>query len=214
MAERKRAQYGAEVRARHPRIGGLLLAVTEEPQDIRNWDTGAVGEEKLATGLDGLAGQGVVAIHDRRRPGTAANIDHIAVTPAGVWVIDAKRYKGHVARKNVGGWLRYDVRLFVGRRDCSKLVEAMSKQVAAVRKALGDDWAHVPVRPMLCFVDAEWQWFAKPFELGGVLVTWPRAARESLVQPGPHPPDTVARIAAHLAPPAGGVTPALAGFVS
>lgn len=198
MADRKRTQYRADVRARHPRIGGFLLAVTDEPQDIRNWDKGAVGEEKLAAGLDGLAGDGVIALHDRRRPGTTANIDHIAVTPAGVWVIDAKRYRGQVAKKDVGGWLRQDVRLFVGRRDCSKLVDAMPKQVDAVRKALGDDLADVPVQPMLCFVDAEWQWFAKPFELGGVLVSWPRAARERLVRPGPLPPDAVARIAAQL----------------
>lgn len=198
MAERKRATYQAGVRARHPRVGGFLLAVTEEPQEIRNWDKGAVGEEKLAVGFDRLAEQGVAALHDRRRPGTTANIDHIAVTPAGVWVIDAKRYKGQVAKKDVGGWLRKDVRLYVGRRDCSKLVEGMAKQVEAVRRALGDGWADVPVRPMLCFVDAEWQWFGGPFELGGVLVTWPRAARERLVQPGPYPPETVARIAAQL----------------
>jgi hypothetical protein len=51
---------------------------------------------------------------------------------------------------------------------------------------------------MLCFVDADWQWFAKPFSIHGVLVTWPRAARRQLVQPGPCPPATVVRIAARL----------------
>ncbi|MGI8806579.1 MAG: hypothetical protein ACR2KK_01750, partial [Acidimicrobiales bacterium] len=52
--------------------------------------------------------------------------------------------------------------------------------------ALGDDWADVPVRPGLCFVDAEWGLFAKPFELDGVLVTWAKALRERLGQPGPY----------------------------
>jgi len=78
MAARERARYEDRVRARHPRIGGFLLAVTEEPQVVKNWDKGAVGEEKLAAGLDGLADAGVIAIHDRRRPGTTANIDRIA----------------------------------------------------------------------------------------------------------------------------------------
>lgn len=120
------------------------------------------------------------------------------MTPSGVSVIDAKRYKGEVARKDIGGWFSTDVRLFVGRRDCTKLVTAMSKQVGAVQKALGEAWAEVPVRPVLCFVDAEWRWFARPFELGDVLVAWPKALRELLVRPGPYVAGTVEAIAATL----------------
>ena len=103
-----------------------------------------------------------------------------------------------VAQKDVGGWRSTGVRLFVGRRDCTKLVAAMSEQVVAVRRILGEDWAGVPVRPMLCFVDAEWRWFADPFELDGVIVTWPRAARALLLGAGPLDPGTVKRIAAKL----------------
>jgi len=148
--------------------------------------------------LDALAGAGVVAIHDRLRTGTKANIDHVAVAPSGVWVIDPKCYKGEVTRRDVGGWFSTDVRLYVGRRNCTKLVTAMSKQVAAVREALGPDWAAVPVRPVLCFVDAEWPLFAKPFELQGVLVTWPKAIPELLVRPGPYAPATVQLIGSTL----------------
>ncbi len=137
-------------------------------------------------------------LHDRRRPGTSANVDHLAVAATGVWVIDAKRYTGEVAKKDVGGWLSTDFRLFVGRRDCSKLVTGMAKQVAAVRTALGPDWADVPIRPMLCFVEADWKWLAKPFDIGGVLVTWPTAARQILVRPGPYLPETLDLIAARL----------------
>ena len=137
-------------------------------------------------------------LHDRRRPGTAGNIDHLAVTAAGVWVIDAKRYKGEVAKKDVGGWLSTDVRLFVGRRDCSKLVAGMAKQVAAVRTALRTDLADVPVRPMLCFVEAEWKWLAQPFDIGRVLVTCPKAARQILVRSGQYLPETLNLIAARL----------------
>ena len=186
------------MRARHPHLGGLILAVTPEPQTTKNWEVGAEGERKLGAGLDGLASAGVVVLHDRRRPGTTANIDHLAVAPTGVWVIDAKRYTGQVSKKDVGGWFSSDVRLFVGRRDCTKLVTGMAKQVDAVRTALGAEWADVPVRPVLCFVDTDWRWFASPFELDGVLVTWPRALRELLVRPGPYALATVERLSARL----------------
>lgn len=144
------------------------------------WAKGAVGERKLGAGLDGLAEAGVVALHDRLIPGSKANIDHLAVAPSGVWVIDAKRYTGQVAKRDVGGWLKTDVRLYVGRRDCTKLVQAMARQVTAVRDALGAEWPDVPVNAALCFVDGDWGWFAEPFSLDGVFVAWPKALRERL----------------------------------
>ena len=198
MAQRKRARREAGIRAAHPRLGGLILAVSDEPQDIKNWDKGAEGERKLGAGLDGLAGAGVVTLHDRLRPGTRANIDHIAVGSSGVWVVDAKRYAGQVSKRDVGGWLSTDVRLFVGRRDRTKLVPAMHVQVGAVRAALGGEWAGVQVRAMLCFVDAGWKWFGKLFEVDSGLVTWPRAARDMLVRPGPLDPAQIAAVAATL----------------
>lgn len=197
-ADRLRADREARVRGRHPRLGGLLLAVSDEPQAAKNWAKGAEGERKLGARLDGLTSAGVIALHDRLRPGTRANIDHLAVAPSGVWVIDAKCYKGQVARRDVGGWFSSDMRLYVGTRNCTKLVAAMAEQVAAVRTATGKDWAGVPVRPMLCFVDAEWGWFAKPFQLQGVLVTWPKAACELLARRGPYPPAVIKLLAARL----------------
>lgn len=196
--DRLKAKREDGIRSQHPRIGGLILATTEEPQATKNWAKGAVGERKLGAGLDGLAPAGVISLHDRLRPGTTANIDHLAITASGVWAIDAKRYQGEVRKKDVGGWFSTDVRLYVGRRDCTKLVDAMDKQVAAVRKALGTDWDEILVQPMLCFVDAEWPLLSKPFELEGVLVTWPKAMRELLVHPGPYDSATVARIASRL----------------
>ena len=74
----------------------------------------------------------------------------------------------------------------------------MSKQVAAVRAGLGMAWTEVTVRPMLCFAGTQRGRFAKPFELHGVLVTWPKAACERLVRPGPHARATVELIAATL----------------
>lgn len=74
----------------------------------------------------------------------------------------------------------------------------MGKQVAAVRKALGAEWEDVPVRPALCFVDVEWGFFAKPFDLDGVVIAWPKATREMLARPGPYTPEGIELIAAQL----------------
>jgi hypothetical protein len=196
--ERRKIKREDGIRSRHPHLGGLIVALTEEPATTTSWAKGAAGERKVGALIDSLAPAGVFGLHDRRRAGTTANIDHLAVGPTGVWVIDAKRYNGQVGKKDVGGWLSTDVRLFVGRRDCTPLVTAMAKQVDAVRVALGAAWVDVQVRPMLCFVDAEWGLLPRPFDLEGVSVVWPKAARGLLVRPGPLPPTTVALVAAHL----------------
>ena len=90
-------------------IGGAVLALTDEPQSTRAWAVGARGEEKLAEALDGFS-----VLHDRRVPGTRGNIDHIVVAPAGVFVVDAKRYEGRIEIRNHGWFLRPDERLHVG----------------------------------------------------------------------------------------------------
>lgn len=53
-----------------------------------------LGEERLGTRLNELADDSLRMLHDRRIPRSRANIDHLAVTRSGVFVIDAKKYKG------------------------------------------------------------------------------------------------------------------------
>ena len=45
-------------------------------------------------------------------PGSRANIDHVAITRSGVFVIDAKNYTGKVQKIDKGGWFSIDLRLF------------------------------------------------------------------------------------------------------
>lgn len=196
--DRRSARREQRIRQAHPILGGMILALSDEPQSTTAWGRGAAGERRVGATLDNLAVDGIVALHDRRIPGRQANIDHLAVTPSGVWVIDAKRYQGQVAKKDVGGWFSTDWRLYVGRRDCTKLVTAMGRQVEATRTALGSESAEVPVHPLLCFVDAEWSWFAKPFTLDGVTIAWPKAAANLLRQAGQLTPGQVTQIAARL----------------
>lgn len=197
--ERRRARRERRIRAEHPILGGLILAVTEEPISTRAWARGADGERRLGARLDGLTDRGCVVLHDRRIPGAKANIDHLVVAPSGVWVVDAKRYTGRVAKRDVGGWFRTDARLYVGRRDCTRLVGGMARQVAAVERALGPDRADVAIHPVLCFVGAEWGWFATPFRLDGVLVAWPGATVEAVSRPGPLDAARVAMLGQRLA---------------
>jgi hypothetical protein len=118
-----------------------------------------------------VAAAGVAVLHDRRIPGSKANIDHIAITPGGIWVIDAKRYKGRPELKIEGGILRPRVeKLLVGRRACTKLVDGVLKQVEVVRHLVGD----VPVTGALCFVEADWPLIRGAFSTRGVHVLWPK----------------------------------------
>ena len=153
-------------------MGGLIHALSDEPQSTTAWDTGAVGEERLGSRLNELASDTLRVLHDRRIPGSRANIDHLAVTPTGVFVIDAKKYAGRPHLKIEGGLLRPRVeKLFVGSRDCTKLVDGALKQVGIVREVIADQ---VAVQGVLCFVEADWPLFGGSFSTRGVEVMWPK----------------------------------------
>jgi len=92
--ERRQAKREERIRTKHPKLGGLILALSDDPQSTKAWDTGALGEERLGARLTELSNEHLRVLHDRRIPGTKANIDHLAVTPTGVYVIDAKRHRG------------------------------------------------------------------------------------------------------------------------
>lgn len=170
--ERRRAKDEERLRARWGRLGGMAVALADEPQSTSAWAQGAAGEERVGQVLDRLARRGLRVLHDRRVPGSRANIDHLVVTPSAVWVVDAKRYKGRPRRVTPGGRLRPRVeRLEVGRRDRTRLVEGVLAQAALVSDVVGDD---VPVRAALCFVDADWPLLGSDFVVRDVLVTWPR----------------------------------------
>jgi hypothetical protein len=187
--ERLHAQREQRARERLGRLGGLYLALTNDPQSTVAWAQGSRGERLLGEHLEKLQDARVVhVLHDRRIPGTRSNIDHIAVTRSGtVWAIDAKNYSGKVQRVDKGGWFSTDLRLYVGRRDCTRLVHGMAQQVSAIRSAIGEGVSRkvgVEVRAALCFTGAEWPLLAKPFELGGVWIGWPKALGGQLREEG------------------------------
>lgn len=184
--DRRHEARQQRVQANHPRIGKLLLAVFDDPQSTKAWSTGAVGEQRLGELLIGVAGPDVRVLHDRRIPRTTANIDHLVVCPSGVFVVDAKRYRDARPELRVeGGLLRPRQEfLCVGGRDRTRLVESMHRQLDLVRAALADQ-PDVPVRGVLCFVDADWPLIGGSFTVEGVSVMWPRKLKARLAETGP-----------------------------
>ena len=153
--ERRKARREQAVRDKHPRIGGLLLALKEPPAHERRWAHGAGGEELVAETLERRCRPEVVVLHDRSIPGSRANIDHIAIAPSGVWVIDTKRYKGKI---EVAKPLFGSAKLKVAGRDQTKLVAGLAKQVTLVEPvvaAVGLGVGAVPVRGAFCFVQGD-----------------------------------------------------------
>lgn len=169
--DRREAKDEEKLREKWGPLGGLAVALSDERQSTKAWDQGAVGEERLGARLDTLAAEGIAILHDRRIPGSKANIDHIAITRGGIWVIDAKRYKGRPELKIEGGILRPRVeKLLVSRRDCTTLLDGALKQVGLVRDLVGD----VPVTGVLCFVEADWPLIGGAFATRGIQVLWPK----------------------------------------
>jgi hypothetical protein len=188
------------LKEQHPILGRIGIAMAGPPTEGASWLKGAVGEELFGVALESMRDEGVLPLHDRRIPRSKANIDHLAVTPNGIWVIDPKRYDGKVEVVNKGGWFRTDIRLMVNGRDRTKLVEAMHRQRAHVRAALnGTEFEDAPVHGALCFIDSEWPWFAKPKVVDGIVISWGKALRPMLTEPGEFDADRRSAVHRHLA---------------
>jgi hypothetical protein len=187
QAERRRARREAKTREVHPHVGGLLFRFQDTPESERAWTDGAIGEEAVAAHLTARCPD-VVVLHDRRMPGSRANIDHIAVAPSGVWVIDAKRYKGKIeVRKPFFG----DAKLVVRGRDETKLVEGLKRQVDAVKAGLAIVEQGVPVGGCFCFINPDGQTggsglpLLRTLSIDGFPLYYPRRLSKHLNRPGP-----------------------------
>ena len=133
----------------------------------------------LSVHLHTQLGHRAVVLDDRKVPGSRTHIDHIVIAPSGVWVVDANEYDGRIERRDVGGWFKMDERLYVAGKDRTNLVDHIDRQVVAVENVLAKEGLDlVPVHAALCFVNSEWGWFAKPFSLHGVWVTWAQKLTE------------------------------------
>jgi hypothetical protein len=198
---RRLDRHQTRVRTAHPRLGGLILALSDDPQHVRAWQTGAVGEEEFGRRLSGCAGPALKVLHDRKLPRSSANVDHLAVTAQSVWLLDAKRYQGRVETRGQGLFSKRPPDLFVGGRNQTKLIAGVKRQVAAVRSLLAPLAGELgmaeapPVRGALVFVNAEFGLFSSPFVVDDVWVGWGKPIRKRLGEQtaGTLPVDAVAK---------------------
>lgn len=168
-------QRKERVTKKFPRAGKYILALTNEPQSTRAWAVGAEGEVAIGKLLDSLAIKYDFRIlHDRLIPKSRANIDHLAITKFGVFVIDAKNYQGVVRVQDKSGFFEKSApELFVGRRNCMKLVAGVKRQTTIVKNILQDSSIEFPVVGVLAFYAADWGTFKflrTQLEVHGVLI--------------------------------------------
>ena len=176
-------------------VAGLATAreLWKKRQTTVSWAIGAEGERAVAARLAAVSSRGMTVLHDRRIPGSKANIDRIVVAPTGVYVIDAKSASGKVAVRTTGPiWDRGPRKLFVGGRDRSSFADGMVPQVTAVALAVqAVPWASaVPIRPMVALVGAGFGPFAQPLSVRGVWIGWPKELAKVVSKPGPLGPAT------------------------
>jgi hypothetical protein len=158
------------------------------------WLRGAEGEEQVARRLAKHLGDSALLLHDRRMPQSKANIDHIAIAPSGVWIIDAKRYKGRVA---VSKPLLGDAKLRIAGRDKSRLADGLARQVDAVQLVMSELGIAFPVHGAFCFVDSELPTFGT-LSFRGYPLLYPRGLARRIKARGPCEPELVHAVAAHL----------------
>jgi hypothetical protein len=107
-------------------------------KDTRAWRDGARGERATARMLRRLTRHGHTVFHDVAIPGTPANADHVVIGPAGVVLIDSKRYTGRI-------WQTPDGRVWHNQYPMDRPLRALRLECAAIAGLLG-----VPVRPLVC----------------------------------------------------------------
>ena len=190
--ERRAARHAADVRRRRPRIlafgavvaivgllvlivnplwGGVVLlfdlvivasALFTTPNSITAWQTGAQGELRTGRLLEPLEGEGFRILHDRRIPGSRANIDHVVIGPPGIYVVETK---------SLGGSLQIrDNDVFVAGRRRTKMIDEVKREAVAVQTALAAELAANgwTVSPIICVHRADLPMFRS--EVAGVRI--------------------------------------------
>lgn len=178
-----------------------MLALGEPPAHERAWATGAEGERMVAEALARRCPE-VAVLHDRALARGRANIDHIAIAPSGVWVIDTKRYKGRI---KVVRPLFGRPRLMIAGRDQTKLVAGLRGQVSAVREQVAAILPGTPVQGAFCFVEGDLAAVCWTQSIDGLPLLHRRSLARRLNARGPLGTEAIATLSEALAtsfPPA------------
>lgn len=188
-------------------VGRLVQRLSLTPHATIATARRTFGERRLGNHLDRTLGTFSVILHNRQVGHLSRAIEHIVVSATGVWVIDAKHNVGRVRRRRSAlhpG--EHDV--VVADHNQTSCAYDMTERVDAVRAcvaSVGFDW--VDVHPAVCFTNATWGRFTKPFRTHGAWIASPKTLTETIGEPGALGPDDMRTVAAVLSatfPAAGG----------
>lgn len=195
--QRRKGNREARVRDSHPLIGGMLLTLRSAPQHEVAFHKGEVGEQAVAASLEKRTANGpAIILHDRRIPGGHGNIDHLAIAPTGVFVIDAKNIHGKVrVLKPLFG----APGLLINERNRTKLIDGLDRQVSIVSHALeASGHPDVPVQGVLCFTTADLPLLGT-LQMRGHLMLHSKALAKQLNASGSLQPSMISTLARALA---------------
>jgi hypothetical protein len=99
--------------------------------------------------LGPLERHGWAVLHDLAVPGSAANIDHLAIGPGGVFAVDSKQYPGRLQLDSSG-------RLWHGRYSLAPALRAASFEADQAARVLPDPG--VAVVPVVAVHGAQVPW--------------------------------------------------------
>jgi hypothetical protein len=154
--------------------------------DAVAWRRGAAGERRTARLLAALERHGWAVLHDLALPGSRANLDHLAIGPGGVFVIDSKHYRGRLQLDPSG-------RLWHGRYPLAPALRAVSFEADQAALILTDP--DVVVVPVMAVHGAQVPW--GKMVVNGVPVVAARRLPSMLRQlPAVLGPERVAALAA------------------
>jgi hypothetical protein len=131
-----------------PRLGLVVAALVavavgwglrfRPSPDAVAWRRGVAGERHTARLLGPLERHGWAVLHDLAVPGSRANIDHLAIGPGGVFVIDSKQYRGRLLLDSSG-------RLWHGRYPLAPAVRAVGFEADQAARVLTDPQVVLPI---------------------------------------------------------------------
>jgi Nuclease-related domain len=154
----------------------VLEALSADSLHEARWARRAESEERARRLEALLAGSGVRLLNDRRVPGARATVDHLAIGPRGVTVIDAVRERG---RARI-----VDGRLLVNGEDRTSLVRDVLRQVEVIRLGLSAS-PNLPIGGAICWVEHDGLPRVRQLSLDDVLIDRPHVLAEELRRPGP-----------------------------
>lgn len=134
--------------------------------DKKTWLAGSAGERRVRQELDSLRSVDFVVLHSRSIPDSQADLDHIVVTPSGVYYIDSKHYADKKISFSMEGSAVSNILKFVTKRgvgmkhltidgkNSDTVIEPFYWELEQIRKALPIE---TPLRASLCFINGLWE---------------------------------------------------------